>query len=86
MNTIWFLSRERNLMITGFNKIEKNGISELWITEFNGNSRKLAEGKRADELENALLDMVWNNFPAIITDGSEKFASNIMINEEEGVE
>lgn len=83
MNAIWFLSKQRNLMITGFNKIEKNGVSELWVTEPNGNSRKIAEGNKADELENALLDMIWGNFPAIITDGSDKFASNIAISEEE---
>lgn len=87
MNTIWFLSRERNLLISGFNKIKKDGTSELWITEINGSSRKLAEGIKADELESALLDMIWGNFPAIITDGTNKFATNININEEEeGVE
>ena len=86
MNAIWFLSEKRNLLITGLKKNEKNGVSELWVTEMNGSSRKIAEGKRADELENALLLMIWNNFPAIITDGSEKFASNININMEEGVE
>ena len=86
MNAIWFLSKQRNLMITGFNKIKKKGVSELWVTESNGNSRKIAEGNKADELENALLDMIWGNFPAIITDGSDKFASNIAIGEEEEVE
>ena len=83
MNTIWFLSNENNLLISGFNKIQKNGISELWITEISGSSRKIAKGKKADELENALLEMVWNNFPAIITDGNDKFATNININNEE---
>lgn len=80
MNTIWYLSKQRNLLITSFNKVEKNGVSELWVTEINGNSRKVAEGKQADELENAMLDMVWGNFPAIITDGNGKFASNINTN------
>ena len=86
MNAIWFLSEKRNLLITSFNKVEKDGISELWVTEINGNSRKVAEGKKANELEGAMLDMIWNNFPAIITDSNNKFATNVNINAEEGVE
>lgn len=83
MNTIWYLSKKHNLMITGFNGVEKNGVYELWVTETNGKSRKLAEGKQAKELENALLDMVWGNFPSIISDGRGKFASNINTTNEE---
>lgn len=83
MNSIWFLSEKRNLLITSFNKVTKDGVSELWVTEMNGNSRKIAEGKKADELEGALLDMIWNNFPAIISDGNGKIASNINTNVEE---
>lgn len=86
MNGIWFLSKQRNLLITSFNKVEKNGVSELWVTEINGNSRKVAEGKQADELEEAMLDMIWGSFPAIITDGNGKFASNINLTNLEEVE
>lgn len=80
---IWYLSEERSLAITSFNKVEKNGTSELWVTELNGSSRKLATGKKADDLERTLLDMVWNNFPSIINDGNDNFGVNIDMNEEE---
>ena len=83
---IWYLSKERSLAITSFNKVEKNGTSELWVTELNGSSRKLAIGKKADDLERTLLDMVWNNFPSIINDGNGNFGVNIDMNEEEEVE
>ena len=34
MNTIWFLSKERNLLICGFNRIEKeDNKTELWVKE-----------------------------------------------------
>lgn len=82
MSAIWFLSEKRNLMITSFNKVVNNGISELWVTEMNGNSRKIAEGQKADELEGALLDMIWGNFPAIISNGNNKFATNMNLEEE----
>ena len=84
MNAIWFLSKERNLIITGFNRIEKeDGHTELWVKESDGSSRKLAEGQKAIDLENALLDIAWNSFPSVITDGTGKFATNINIEEEE---
>lgn len=83
MNAIWFLSKERNLLITGFNRVEKEvdgkQTSELWVTEMNGNSRKLATGKQAIELENTLLDIIWEGFPAIITDGSKSYGTNVML-------
>ena len=63
---VWFLSKNFNVLITGFNKVTRNGKDELWITEINGASRKVAEGDNATELENYLLDLVWNNFPSII--------------------
>ena len=63
---VWFLSKNFNVLITGFNKVTRNGKDELWITEMNGASRKVAEGDNATELENYLLDLVWNNFPSII--------------------
>ena len=86
MNTIWFLSKERNLLICGFNRIEKeNGSSELWVKEVDGGSRKIATGQEAIELEQALLDIIWGGFPSIITDGNGKFATNIniQVNQEE---
>lgn len=86
MNSIWFLSNQRNLMIIGFNRIEKDGISELWVKEIDGTSRKIAVGKEAEELERALLDIAWNTSPAIITDGNGRFSTNVNINEEEEVE
>ena len=80
MNTIWFLSKERNLLICGFNRIEKqDGTTELWVKQINGGSRKVATGKEAIELEQALLDIIWGGFPSIITDGQGKFATNINI-------
>ena len=36
MNGIWYLSKDRNLIITGFNRVERNGKSELWIKELDG--------------------------------------------------
>ena len=86
MNSIWFLSNQRNLMIIGFNRIEKDGISELWVKEIDGTSRKIAVGREAEELERALLDIAWNTSPAIITDGNGRFSTNVNINEEEEVE
>ena len=86
MNTIWFLSKERNLLICGFNRIEKeNGSTELWVKEVDGGSRKIATGQEAIELEQALLDIIWGGFPSIITDGNGKFATNIniQVNQEE---
>lgn len=83
MGAIWFLSEQRNLIITGFNKIYKNGVAELWITELNGNSRKLAEGERAEKLEVALLDLVWAQFPAIVADSNGGFGANINLSEHE---
>lgn len=81
MNTIWFLSKERNLIITGFNKVVKTTVeghnaNELWVKETDGSSRKLATGKKADELEEYLLGMIWNSFPSIISNGSD-IACNI---------
>ena len=86
MNTIWFLSKERNLLICGSNRIEKqDGTTELWVKEVDGGSRKVATGKEAIELEQALLDIIWGGFPSIITDGQGKFATNIniQVNQEE---
>ena len=86
MNGIWYLSKERNLIITGFNRVERNGKSELWIKELDGASRMIAQGEKANELERALLDIAWSTSPAIITDGSGRFSTNVNINEEEEVE
>ena len=62
MGAIWFLSKERNIVITGFNRITKeNGDTELWVKETDGSSRKLAEGQKAIDLENALLDIAKEN-------------------------
>ena len=61
MNSIWFLSEKRNLLITGFNKVEKDGVQELWVTEHNGASRKIAVGDEADQLEQGLLDIIWSS-------------------------
>lgn len=83
MGTIWILSEQRNIMITGFNKIYKNEKAELWVTELNGNSRKIAEGNSAEKLETALLDLVWSQFPAIIADSSGGFGTNVNILDEE---
>ena len=81
--SIWYLSKERNLEIVSFNTVEKDGTTELWVTETNGKSRKLATGKKAMELETALLDMIWANFPAIVNDGEGHFGSNMNLDEEE---
>lgn len=81
--SIWYLSKERNLEIVSFNVAEKNGEHELWVTEMNGKSRKLATGKRALELEEALFEMVWNNFPSIIDGGNGNFGSNMNLGEED---
>ena len=87
MNTIWFLSKERNLLICGFNRIEKeNGSTELWIKEVDGGSRKIATGQEAIELEQALLNIIWSGFPSIITDGNGKFATNINIQNNQEIE
>ena len=84
MNAIWFLSEERNLLICGFNRVEKeNGNTELWVKEIDGNSRKIATGEEADRLEEAMLKMVWTNYPSIITNGQGKFATNVNITSEE---
>ena len=86
MNTIWFLSKEHNLLICGFNRIKKkDNITELWVKEVDGGSRKIATGQEAIELEQALLDIIWGGFPSIITDGNGKFATNIniQVNQEE---
>ena len=79
---VWFLSKNFNVLITGFNKVTRNGKDELWITEMNGASRKVAEGDNAIELENYLLDLVWNNFPSVIVDGNN-IGANIKPIEEE---
>lgn len=89
MNTIWFLSQERNLLICGFNRIEKkDGHTELWVKEVDGGSKKVAIGEEAIKLEQAMLDIIWSGFPSIITDGKGAFATNvnIMKQEEEEVE
>lgn len=87
MNTIWFLSKERNLLICGFNRIEKeNGNTELWVKEVDGGSRKIATGQEAIDLEKALLDIIWGGFPSIITDGNGNFATNINIQNNQEVE
>lgn len=86
MNNIWFLSRERNLMICGFNRIVKeDGHTELWVKEVDGGSRKIATGQEAIKLEQALLDIIWGGYPSIITDGNGNFSTNINIqsNQEE---
>lgn len=80
MNTIWFLSKERNLLICGFNRIKKeDGTTELWVKEVDGGSRKIATGQEAINLEQALLDIIWGGFPSIITDSNGNFATNINI-------
>ena len=79
---VWFLSKNFNVLITGFNKVTRNGKDELWITEINGASRKVAEGDNAIELENYLLDLVWNNFPSVIVDGNNIGANMKPIEEE----
>ena len=84
MNTMWFLSEERNLLICGFNKITKNnGNKELWVKEVDGASRKVAVGEEADRLEEAMIKIVWTNYPEIITNGSGKFATNVNIQDQE---
>lgn len=79
---VWFLSKNFNVLITGFNKVTRNGKDELWITEMNGASRKVAEGDNATELENYLLDLVWNNFPSVIVD-KNNIGANVKPIEEE---
>ena len=79
---VWFLSKNFNVLITGFNKVTRNGKDELWITEINGASRKVAEGDNATELENYLLDLVWNNFPSIIVN-EDNIGANVKPIEEE---
>ena len=79
---VWFLSKNFNVLITGFNKVTRNGKDELWITEINGASRKVAEGDNATELENYLLDLVWNNFPSIIVNENNIGANMKPIEEE----
>ena len=79
---VWYLSKERNIAITSFNLSTKKDVTELWVTEFGGGSRKLATGQRAIDLEDTLLKMVWNNFPTIINAGDNKFGTNIDLNEE----
>ena len=87
MNTIWFLSEERNMLICGFNRIEKeDGYTELWVKEVDGGSRRIDKGDEEKRLEKAMLDIIWNGYPSIITDGKGKFATNINIQEEEEVE
>ena len=83
---VWFLSKNFNVLITGFNKVTRNGKDELWITEINGASRKVAEGDNATELENYLLDLVWNNFPSIIVNENNIGANVKPIEEEEEFE
>ena len=84
MNGIWFLSKERNLCISGFNRVIKdNKETELWVTDIKGGSMKLATGKKAVELENALLQVVWKHAPAIITDGSGNFSTNVNLQSNE---
>lgn len=90
MNTIWFLSQDRNLIITGFNKVTKrdkngNNKTELWVKETDGSSRKLAEGDKADKLEQHLLNTVWDNFPSILFDG-ENFGTNVQTEQQQEVE
>ena len=82
---VWFLSKNFNVLITGFNKVTRNGKDELWITEINGASRKVAEGDNATELENYLLDLVWNNFPSIIVN-EDNIGANVKPIEEEEFE
>ena len=79
---VWFLSKNFNVLITGFNKVTRNGKDELWITEINGASRKVAEGDNATELENYLLDLVWSNFPSIIVN-ENNIGANVKPIEEE---
>ena len=63
---VWFLSKNFNVLITSFNKVTRNGKDELWITEINGASRKVAEGNTATKLENYILKLGLNNFAFII--------------------
>ena len=86
MNAIWFLSQERNMMIVGFNRVERGGISELWIKELDGTSRKIATGEEAERLEEALLNITWTTSPTIISDGKGRFSTNTNIEDEEEVE
>lgn len=88
MNGIWFLSKDRNSFLTGFNRIVKqDGHTELWGTEVSGSSLKLATGQMAVDLENALLEVVWKHSPAIITDGKGNFSTNVMLgNNEQEIE
>ena len=80
MNAIWFLSEKNNILINGFNKVQKkNGDNELWVKEVNGASRKVAIGVAADKLEDAMLNIVWETYPAIIMDENDRFATNVNI-------
>ena len=79
---VWFLSKNFNVLITGFNKVTRNGKDELWITEINGASRKVAEGDNATELENYWLDLVWSIFPSIIVN-ENNIGANVKPIEEE---
>ena len=80
MNTIWFLSKERNLLICGFNRIKKeDNTTELWVKEVDGGSRKIATGQEAINLEQALLDIIWGGFPSIITIKKQKKKSNLLL-------
>lgn len=82
MGGIWFLSEDKNMFITGFNKvINKKGIAELWVTEITGSSRKIATGQKAEELEQIMLNIIWNNCPAIIKEG-DKIGTNALPMEE----
>lgn len=83
MNAIWFLSKDRNIMITGFNRvIKEDGHTELWVKEQDGASRKLAEGQQAIDLEQALLNIAWSSSPSIIQNPSGGFATNVNTDEE----
>ena len=79
---VWFLSKNFNVLITGFNKVTRNGKDELWITEINGASRKVAKENNTTELENYLLDLVLNNFPSIIVN-EDNIGANVKPIEEE---
>ena len=79
---VWLFSKNFNVLITGFNKVTRNGKDELWITEINGASRKVAEGDNATKLENYLLDLVWSNFPSIIVN-EDNIGANVKPIEEE---
>ena len=87
MNSIWFLSKDRNLCLTVFNRVvKKDGQTELWATDTNGSSMKLATGEKAVELENALLEIVWKHSPAVITDGNGNFSTNVRLDSNDEIE